>query len=161
MLIDAIVLAMLYTVRVAAGAVAITVYLSEWLLAFSMFIFFALALIKRYVELTARIDLGLADPSNRNYKLGDTSIVGALAAASGLNAVTILTLYISSPIVQSMYRRPGLLWLLCPILMYWIARMLMLAHRRIMHDDPAVLALRDNVSRMCVVLMIVIVLCAI
>jgi 4-hydroxybenzoate polyprenyltransferase len=160
MVIDAIVLAMLYTVRVVAGAVAINVYLSEWLLAFSMFIFFSLALIKRYVELTVRIDLGLADLSNRNYKLGDTNIIAALAAASGLNAVTIVSLFIASPTVQASYRRPELLWLMCPVMMYWIARTLLMAHRRMVTDDPLVFALRDKSSRYCIVLMAAIVLLA-
>jgi 4-hydroxybenzoate polyprenyltransferase len=160
MMIDAVVLAMLYTVRVVAGAAAIDVYLSEWLLAFSMFIFFSLALIKRYVELTVRIDLGLADPSNRNYKLGDTTVVAALAAASGLNAVTIFSLFIASPTVQASYRRPELLWLMCPVMMYWIARTLLMAHRRMVTDDPLVFALRDKSSRYCIVLMAAIVLLA-
>ena len=146
MLIDVIALALLYVARLVAGAVAVQVFLSEWLLAFSMFIFMSLALIKRYVELAVRMDARLADPENRNYKLGDLEIVAALAAAAGFNAVTVFALYISSDSVRPLYRHPQVLWLICPVLLYWISRALMLAHRRHLDDDPIVFALRDRNS---------------
>ncbi len=96
MMVDIVVLASLYTIRVIGGAAAISVPVSEWLLIFSMFIFMSLALMKRYVELAARIDNDLPDPSNRNYRKSDLGIVAALAAAAGFNAVTIFALYVSS-----------------------------------------------------------------
>jgi hypothetical protein len=110
--------------------------------------------------LSLRLDKELPDPSNRNYQLADLPIVGALAAASGFNAVTIFALYISSPAVRDLYQHPERLWLICPILLYWIARTLVLAHRRLIDDDPIVFALRDPVSRLAVGLMIAIVLLA-
>ena len=143
MLVDVIALALLYTIRVIGGAAAISVPVSEWLLGFSMFIFTALALIKRYVELTARVDEGLPDPTSRNYRKSDLDIVAALAAAAGFNAVTVFALYISSDTVSHVYRHPIALWFICPILMYWLARTLLMAHRRLMDDDPIVFALRD------------------
>ena len=146
MLMDVVVLATLYTLRVIGGAVAINVMVSEWLLAFSMFIFASLALVKRYVELATRLDRKLPDPENRNYRQSDMQIVGALAGAAGFNAVTVFALYISSDTVHGLYRRPQLLWLICPILMYWISRMLVMAHRRRVHDDPIVFALKDRIS---------------
>ncbi|SED62478.1 4-hydroxybenzoate polyprenyltransferase [Rhizobiales bacterium GAS191] len=161
MLVDVIVLAMLYTIRVIGGAAAVDVPMSEWLLGFSMFIFTALALIKRYTELSVRLDGDLPDPSNRNYKIGDLPIVATLAAAAGFNAVTVFALYISSDTVHRLYRHPLLLWLICPILMYWIGRALMLAHRRMMHDDPIVFALKDWRSRVCVGMVGLILLAAI
>lgn len=160
LMVDIVVLSTLYTTRVIAGAAAILVVPSEWLLAFSMFIFTCLALVKRYVELALRIDRELPDPSNRNYRLIDLPIIGALAAASGFNAVTIFALYVSSPAVGGLYRHPGLLWLLCPILMYWLSRMVILAHRRVIDDDPIIFALRDRNSRVCGAFMIAIVLIA-
>ncbi len=146
MLVDVLALASLYTIRVVGGAVAISVAMSEWLLAFSMFIFTALALIKRYVELAARIDNDLSDPTNRNYRKSDLDIVAALAAAAGFNAVTVFALYISSDVVRPLYRYPQALWLICLILMYWLGRALLMAHRRLMDDDPIVFALRDRNS---------------
>ena len=160
MLVDVIVLAMLYTSRVIAGAVAIEVALSAWLLAFSMFMFLSLSLMKRYSELALRIDHNLSDPSNRNYKLGDLVIVGCLAVSTGFNAVTILALYISSPAVQQLYAHPEILWLICPVLTYWIGRVMILAHRRMMDDDPIVFAINDRISRIAGALTIGLVLLA-
>jgi 4-hydroxybenzoate polyprenyltransferase len=161
MFIDVLALAILYVVRLVAGAVAIEVVVSEWLLTFSMFLFVSLALMKRYVELTARLDSGLSDPTNRNYKRSDLDVVAALAAAAGLNAITVFALYISSTTVHELYRRPQLLWLICPILLYWVSRALLMAHRRHMDDDPIVFALKDRNSLMCGVLIAVVVAAAI
>jgi 4-hydroxybenzoate polyprenyltransferase len=146
MILDVIVLSILYTIRVVAGAVAIGVVISEWLLGFSIFMFTALALIKRFTELAVRLDENLADPSNRNYKVEDLNVVAALAAASGFNAVTVFALYVSSDAVRALYQRPQVMWLICPILIYWIGRAIMLANRRQMHDDPVVFALKDRDS---------------
>src|SRR5208282_4131712 len=117
-------------------------------------------LIKRYVELAARVDNNLPDPTNRNYRLADNSIVGMLAAASGLNAVTIFALYISSPATKEHYQRPELLWLICPLLLYWISRALVLAHRQTIDDDPIVFALRDRVSHLTAALVILLIFMA-
>ena len=160
MLVDVVVLAGLYTIRVIAGAAAISVPISEWLLAFSMFIFTSLALIKRYVEIASRSDLSLPDPTDRNYRISDLDIVTVLAAASGFNAITVFALYVSSDAVKSLYTHPQLLWLICPILMYWIARALMMAHRRMMDDDPVIFALRDRNSLLAAILIVGIVLAA-
>lgn len=161
MLVDAIVLAMLYSLRVIGGSAAVGIWMSEWLFAFSLFIFTSLALVKRYTELSVRLDGELPDPSNRNYRVADLPIVAALAAASGFNAVTVFALYVSSDAVRQLYHRPILLWLICPILMYWIARVLMLAHRRMMDDDPISFALRDWRSCVCFMGIAVILLLAI
>jgi 4-hydroxybenzoate polyprenyltransferase len=152
MIIDVVALAMLYTLRVISGAAAISVPLSEWLLAFSMFIFVALALIKRYTELAGRLDANMSDPTNRNYRKGDLDIVAALAAASGFNAITVFTLYISSDAVRPLYAHPRVLFMICPILMYWIGRILMLAHRRNVDEDPILFAVKDRVSIIAAVL---------
>lgn len=161
MLLDVIVLSLLYTVRVLGGAVAVGVELSPWLLAFSMFIFTALALMKRFIELAARLDANLNDPSNRNYRIGDLDVVMALAAAAGFNAVTVMALYINSDDVDQLYTRPAMLWAICPLLMYWIGRALMMAHRRLVDDDPIIFALKDRVSRFVIAAMAVVALLAI
>jgi 4-hydroxybenzoate polyprenyltransferase/phosphoserine phosphatase len=150
MVVDVITLAGLYSIRVIGGAVAAGVVASEWLLAFCMMIFMSLALIKRYVELAARLDANLPDPTSRDYKNSDLDIVAALAAAAGFNAVTVFALYISSETVKQLYHHPRVLWLVVPLLMFWIARALMLASRRLMDDDPVVFAIKDKVSLMTV-----------
>ncbi|GJD33035.1 Protoheme IX farnesyltransferase [Methylobacterium adhaesivum] len=146
MLVDVVTLAALYTIRVVGGGVAVGAVLSDWLLAFSLFMFMSLALIKRYTELTSRLDRGLPSPTNRNYELSDLPIVASLAAAAGYNAVVVLALYLSSDAVTQLYSRPKLLWCVGPVILYWISRALLMAHRRMMHDDPIVFALRDRVS---------------
>lgn len=161
MLVDVVALAVLYATRVVGGAMAIGAVVSEWLLAFSMFIFASLALIKRYVELAGRADADMQDPSNRNYKIGDLGIVGALAAAAGLNAVVVFQLYIASTAASGLYRRPQVLWLISPILMYWISRALLMAHRRHLDDDPIVFALRDRNSLIAGAMIVALILAAI
>jgi 4-hydroxybenzoate polyprenyltransferase/phosphoserine phosphatase len=161
MLIDVITLASLYSVRVLGGAVAIDVMVSKWLLAFCMSLFVSLALMKRYVELAARADANMPDPSNRDYKTGDLEVVSALAAASGFNAVTVFALYISVETTNPLYSRPEVLWLVCPLLIYWIGRALMLAHRREMDDDPVVFAIEDRTSLVTMAAAVAIILLAI
>jgi 4-hydroxybenzoate polyprenyltransferase/phosphoserine phosphatase len=147
MLIDVVVLAMLYTMRVVTGSVLIDAEISGWLLAFSLFIFTSLAIVKRYTELSVILRNDLPDPQNRNYRTSDLPILAALAAATAANAVMIFALYISSGTAAAMYSRPLFLWLICPLLIYFLGRALMLAHRGEMHDDPIVFALNDPVSR--------------
>lgn len=161
MLVDAFTLASLYTIRVIGGAVAVGVVLSHWLLAFSMFMFIALALIKRYVELAMLADRNMPNPANRNYQIGDLDIIAALSAASGYNAVVVLALYINSDAVVPLYRHPEFLWFVCPIVLFWFSRALLLAHRRQMHDDPIVFALKDRVSLLAAGLVAALVLAAI
>lgn len=161
MLVDVVTLAGLYSLRIIAGAVGVGVMLSEWLLIFSLFVFTSLALIKRFSELSMRESAGLADPSNRDYKITDLHIIGAMAAASAMNAVTVFSLYVSSSAVAPLYSRAWMLWLLNPLLLYWFGRALMMAHRREMPDDPIIYAFRDGPSRIAVAAMICIMLAAI
>ncbi|MGY4167826.1 UbiA family prenyltransferase [Bradyrhizobium sp. USDA 4529] len=161
MFVDVVVLAMLYTTRIVAGGVAAEIQISQWLFIFSMFVFTSLALIKRYVELATRLDRGLPDRSDRDYRIGDLDVVLALGAAAGFNAVTIFSLYVASPDVQILYRHPKVLWLICPILLYWIGRALMMAHRRSMDDDPIVFVLKDRISAIAIASIVTVVIIAI
>ncbi len=161
MLLDIVTLAGLYTLRIVAGAVSVGVPLSEWLLMFSLFVFTSLALIKRLSELTMRQGAGLSDPANRDYRISDLQVIAAMAAASGMNAVIVFSLYISSAAGTALYSRPWMLWLLNPLLLYWLGRALMIAHRREMPDDPIIYAFRDSTSRITVAAMICIMLAAI
>lgn len=142
--LDVIVLASLYTLRVFAGALAIDVEVSHWLLAFSTFIFLSLALAKRHAEIAALAEDGAAP--GRGYRAGDREIVAMFGAASGFMAVVILSLYVSSGDVGRLYRHPAMLWFLLPVMLFWIARVWLLAWRRELHEDPIVFALRDPAS---------------
>ncbi|RZN09400.1 UbiA family prenyltransferase [Bradyrhizobium genosp. SA-3] len=161
MLVDVVTLSGLYSLRIIAGAVGVGVVLSEWLLIFSLFVFTSLALIKRFSELSMRESAGLADPSNRDYRITDLHVIAAMAAASAMNAVTVFSLYVSSSAVTPLYSHPWMLWLLNPLLLYWFGRALMMAHRREMPDDPIIYAFRDGPSRITVAAMICIMLAAI
>src|SRR3546814_16407095 len=119
--------------------------MSDWLLAFAVMFFTSLALIKRYTELAKRKDADLGDASNRNYKVSDMTMVMSMAVASAYVSITVLALYLTSPAVNGSYRHPALLWIICPILLYWVGRLLMLSHRRLIPDDPVVFALPDPI----------------
>lgn len=143
---DVLALASLYTIRVIGGGLALGVSSSLYFLAFLVAWFLSLALIKRFVELGARTRARLGDSSSRDYRNEDSVMVGALAAAAGLQAITLFILYGTSESAEAMYSRPELLWLVAPLLTFWLGRALVLAHRGEMNDDPMVFALKDKVS---------------
>lgn len=149
-MVDVLVLAGLYTLRIIAGAAAVQVALSFWLLAFSMFIFLSLAFIKRYSELLSLQTESRKTRQARGYRVDDLPLLSSQGAASGYLAVLVLALYINGPTVQSMYRHAELIWLLCPLLLYWISRIWLKTHRGQMHDDPVVFAITDWVSALVV-----------
>jgi 4-hydroxybenzoate polyprenyltransferase len=157
-MLDVMALASLYTLRIIAGIVAISAPLSFWLLAFSVFIFLSLALVKRYSELRVMQREGKREALGRGYQVGDLTILSAAGIASGYLAALVLALYVNSPEVLLLYRTPEAIWLLCCLLLYWVSRMWMITHRGDMHDDPIVFALKDGPSLVIGVLAVVIVI---
>lgn len=156
-LLDVFVLAGLYTMRLIAGHTAAAIEYSVWLLAFSMFVFLSLALMKRFQELRPLRLQNKTDVKGRGYVAGDLELVTALGTVSGYLSVLILALYVNSDQVRLLYRRPTLLLLICPLLLYWISRVWMIAHRGLMHDDPVVFALKDAWSYVVAVLILLVV----
>jgi 4-hydroxybenzoate polyprenyltransferase/phosphoserine phosphatase len=148
-LVDLAALATLYALRVVAGAVACGIALSVWLLAFSIFLFFALAAVKRQAELVDLIQRGKARASGRGYGVEDLPIVTQMATASGFVSVLVLMLYLNDPEVQGRYALPELLWGVALVALYWVARVILIAARGQMNDDPVVFAARDRVSLLC------------
>ena len=153
-LLDVIVLAGLYTQRIMAGAIAIAIWPSEWLLALSTFLFLSLALAKRYGELVFLRSVTRNHIASGSYQITDTELLAAMGTSSGFIAVLVLILYITSGTATVLYARPELLWLICPLLLYWIGRVWLVAHRGKMPDDPFVFALRDQASRILIILMV-------
>jgi len=145
-IIDICVLASLYTLRVIAGGAAAGIGLSVWLMAFSAFLFFALAAVKRQAELVDMAQRGVTEAAGRGYRTEDLPVVTQMATASGFVAVLVLMLYLNEPEVLTLYTRPLLLWAACLVMLYWIARMVLVAQRGKMDDDPTVFAARDPVS---------------
>jgi 4-hydroxybenzoate polyprenyltransferase len=144
-LMDVMTLALFYALRIFAGSVACEVPVSSWLLAYSIFIFFSLALLKRYSELKLLTHEEGAF-TGRGYRKGDVEQLAQLGTASGCLSVLVLALYVSSGEVTALYAHPRLLWLLCPIMLYWVSRIWLLAHRGEIPDEPIVFALKDKAS---------------
>jgi len=145
--LDVITLAMLYTIRVIAGGAAFGLPLTFWLLAFSMFMFLSLALCKRYAELREALQNGRTGKARgRGYDPNDLEMISSLGAASGYQAVLVLALYVRDQSTVALYGQPQIIWLACPVLLFWITRVWMLTHRGQMHDDPVVFAVSDRVS---------------
>ena len=143
-IVDALVLAAGYTLRILAGSLAVRVAVSPWLLVCSMALFFGLALLKRYAELVAlRPELG-AQARVRAYRVADATLIAALGLASGCVAVALLALY---PIVEPWDHARWRVWLVSVLLLFWIGHMWLMADRGMIHDDPVAYALRDRVSR--------------
>lgn len=145
-LVDCLVLAMLYTVRIIAGAGAAEIPLSFWLLAFSVFLFLSLAFVKRYAELAVQADAGREKAHGRGYLTSDAPLVQSLGITSGYASVVVLALYLNSDAVVKLYASPVILWCVVPVMLFWVSWIWMKAHRGQMHDDPLLFALRDPVS---------------
>lgn len=149
MAVDVIVLAMLYTSRIIAGVAAFNLTLTFWILAFSMFIFLSLAMVKRYAELRdARVREVTTMARGRGYYPGDLDMIASLGASSGYLAVMVLALYIQDAKTTALYVTPHVIWLACPLLLFWVTRVWMLTHRGLMNEDPVVFAIRDRTSQL-------------
>jgi len=142
-IIDCIVLAFLYTLRVFAGAAATGLVVSYWLLAFSAFLFLSLAWVKRYAELAALSLAGQNEIKGRGYSVRDIPVVLAFGVASGFMAVLVFALYLDSDAVNKLYVSPELGWLAIPLFLYLIGRIWLKAHRGEMNEDPLIFAFKD------------------
>ncbi len=155
-LIDCLTLATLYTVRIIAGAVAVSVSLSFWLLAFSVFMFFSLALVKRYAELKVQILEAKSFAHGRGYVVSDAPLLQTLGVTSGYISALVLALYVQSEDIVSLYAQPLAIWLVLPILLFWVSWVWLKAERGEMHDDPIVFAASDKASLVVTVLTVVV-----
>ena len=159
-IVDVLMIAGLHTMRVIAGTVAIDVDWSFWLLAFSMFMFFSLALAKRVAELKNMVASGRMQTTGRGYHVDDIPVLLAMGVSSGLASILIIAMYINGDKVQQLYNHPYYLWLVCPIFMYWITRIWMKTSRGEMNEDPVLFAIRDRVSHVVALSVILIILAA-
>jgi 4-hydroxybenzoate polyprenyltransferase len=145
-LIDCLTLATLYTLRIIAGAAAVAITLSFWLLAFSVFIFLSLAFVKRYAELQVQAQAGNSYAHGRGYAVTDAPLVQTLGITAGYAAVLVLALYLHGETVVTLYAQPELIWFAVPLMLFWVSWVWMKAHRGEMHDDPIVFAIKDKAS---------------
>lgn len=145
-ILDVMLLAGLYTLRILAGGLATTTVVSEWLMAFAIFMFTSLAFAKRYSELSRLAFEGNESAAGRGYRTTDLAAIGSMGPTAGYLAVLVLALYINSDVVRKLYLNIHLLWFICLVVLYWISRLWLLAHRRLLSEDPVVFALTDRVS---------------
>ncbi|MCJ2065761.1 UbiA family prenyltransferase [Methylobacterium sp. J-088] len=150
MMIDIVVLGGLYAIRVFGGVAALGLPQTPWLLMFSLFLFTSLAIVKRCSELTANHQGEQPGEkktlAGRGYLVEDLRVLFPFGAAAGYGSVFVFALYMSSPDVAALYTHPNRLWLICPLLIYWISRMFLLSNRDQLHSDPVVYALTDRIS---------------
>ncbi len=151
-LVDVLTLAALYTLRIIGGAALISVVPTFWLLAFSMFLFLSLAIVKRYTELDKLRDSQRQKVEGRGYLAGDLQVLAMMGSSSGFMAILVFALYINDSDTRMLYATPELLWLLCPLLLYLISRIWLLANRGLLHEDPVVFAITDHRSQWVVLL---------
>lgn len=149
MIIDICILAMLYTTRIFTGAIATDTPVSVWLIVFSIFIFTSLAAVKRQAELVGGGPNVGHESSRRAYQPEDLPIISSMAMSAGYVAVLVLALYLNSDAVRPLYSNAQFLWIVCPVLLFWISRVILLAHRGRMTDDPIIFAVRDRASQLC------------
>ncbi len=145
-LVDVLVLSGLYTLRLLAGSAATDSHISPWLAGFSIFLFFSLAIVKRFAELENLRSSGLPPRNGRGYLVADIDQLRSFGTASAFAAVMIFAIYISSSDVMKLYHRPQLLWLIMPFMILWLCRVWLLASRGELNEDPLVFALTDRMS---------------
>lgn len=143
---DVLTLALLYTIRIFAGAAAIGVVASFWLIAFSIFVFLSLALVKRCSEIQSMGVEGKKRAKGRDYTVEDYAVLKSFGASSAMMAVLMFCFYINNNVLTDQYQQPNLLWLIVPALCYWLMRMWIKTHRGEMHDDPIVFSFTDKGS---------------
>ena len=156
---DVMTLAILYTLRVVAGAAATGIALSSWLMAFSVFVFVSLAYLKRYIEVAA-LPENTTNVHGRGYSAADSETMFSLGIANITASVLILALYINSEEVIRLNQSPEMLWLLCLLMLYWGNHIWVSARRGKIADDPVVFAIKDKVSRMVGVAFVIVALAA-
>lgn len=140
--VDVLMLACFYTLRVFAGGAAGGVVVSQWLLTFSLFFFFMLAVLKRFAEMRWRG----GERKVRDYGSEDQLLLAGIGIPAGQLAILVVAFYIQQPTTANLYRQPGWLWLICPLLLYWTSRMWLIAYRGAMPGDPLNYALTDRLS---------------
>ncbi|MBE2189022.1 MAG: UbiA family prenyltransferase [Desulfobulbaceae bacterium] len=151
---DIIILAGLYTLRLLLGGVATDTLISHWLLSFSMFFFLSLASLKRFIELRS-IELNNSNKSVRGYNTDDTTLMMIIGVASGLISVLVYVLYINSPAIVVLYKNHVVMYLIAPVILYWITRTWLLANRGHIHHDPVVFAIRDKASHLVIMIIFI------
>jgi len=138
--IDCMCIALGFQLRVMAGAAAIAVHASHWLLLCTLFFSLFLAFCKRYEELSRQGEAtGRTRATMEDYSPSFLSMmIGPLAALSILS----YALYTVSPETIATHGSDRLMFTV-PIVTYGVFRYLFLVYRKSEGGDPAQLLFRD------------------
>ncbi len=147
---DIIILAGLYTLRLLLGGIATDTLISHWLLSFSMFFFLSLAALKRFIELKST-QADNTGATVRGYLVGDIPIMMNAGIGAGLLSVLVYVLYINSPGISILYKNLFAMYLIAPVILFWILRVWLIASRGRIHHDPVVFALKDRTSHLVLI----------
>ena len=163
--VDVVVIACLYVMRIVAGDEAIGARFdgldsSAWILGFSCLLFLSLAIVKRCSELSLMREDPTSRMIGRAYRVEDYPVLLAVAAASGMASIGILMLYLGSADVTENFSRAQLLWLMVPVLAFWLLRLILLANRGEIDEDPVLFTLRDPKSQICTLAVVLVALVA-
>ncbi len=159
-LADVIMLSLLYTLRIVAGSIAADISISHWLLAFSVFTFLSLALVKRCAELVSLRQRGQAATSGRDYQVADLEVLWPFGIGASLAAVIVFGLFINAPDTMARYATPPLLWGAALGFIYLFSRLWISTVRGEMHDDPIVHLLENRRSLGVLLLIVAVMLTA-
>ncbi|PLX41917.1 MAG: hypothetical protein C0608_04040 [Deltaproteobacteria bacterium] len=148
LLLDILALSALYCIRIVAGAIAIDVELSNWLLAFALFFFNSLVFLKRYVEVKYAIEVSNDSllSNRRAYEAVDLGVLISAGLSSGYLSVLVICLYINTDRINSLYSKPEAIWIIGFIIFYWVTRIWLLAARDRVEQDPVLFTLKDPAS---------------
>lgn len=140
--VDIATLALLYTIRVVAGAAAAQVYVSIYMLIFIFPVFITLGCVKRLTELT----LATSDERlpGRGYSRADRGDLLNVATLGTVGALLIFFLYSVSDQGLLLYPTTWLLWAAMLPMSLWLVRMVMLGWFGKQDYDPIVFAMRDK-----------------
>ncbi len=156
-LVDVLVLASLYTIRIVAGMILLNNGYSEWLIMFSVFVFLSLAFLKRYTELNALLAAKKLQTVGRGYHVNSIEMIRNFGITSGYLAALIIAFYLNSSKALIIYRHPQVLWLISMVMLYWVSRIWLLASEGKVHEDPVVFAIKDKVSYLLILCIIVLI----
>ncbi len=153
LMLDVVSLALFYTARLMYGGLVTGIEISIWTLAFCAFSFFSLAGAKRINDLAKASLRSTEVLRHRAYQAQDANALVSLASATSMVAVLVLILYINSEQGEKLYHHPRALWAMCVPLLYWFSRILMLANRGKLADDPILFAAKDRATYIVVGMM--------
>lgn len=154
-ILDVMILAGLFTLRLGLGMALTQASISHWLLVFSMFVFTSLSAAKRHTEIRRQIEKGVTE-TGRGYQPADLPLMLGFGLASMFAALLISVLYlIEDAFPSGFYSSPVYLWCVPILMSLFLGRIWLLSQRGELKDDPVEFAVLDRVSLVLGALMVI------